>query len=74
MERLDFKSKISRFGLNLSNRSSDWVQWTRNPFLDMPKGTENPFLDSKSGFGFWPKERTLCNIVLIAFVALPVHK
>ena len=52
MERLDFKSKKSGFGLNLSNSSSEWTQWIRNPFLALPKGTENPFLDLKSGFGF----------------------
>ena len=34
MERLDFKSKKSGFELNLSNPSSEWVQWIRNPFLE----------------------------------------
>ena len=58
MKCLDIKSKKSRFGLNLSNPSSEWVQWIWNPFLDLPKGTENPLLDLKSGIRFWPKACT----------------
>ena len=52
MEGLDFKSKKSGFGLNLSNPSSEWVQWIRNPFLDLPEGIENPIFGFKIRIGF----------------------
>ena len=52
VERLDFKSKKSEIGLNQSNPSSEWVQWIRNPFLDLPEGIENPIFGFEIRIGF----------------------